>query len=33
MRQETPDLIRIRSNIFDYPVSVFIDSENKDFSI
>ena len=32
MRQETPDLIRIRSNIFDYPVSVFIDGENKDYS-
>lgn len=29
MRQETDDLIRIRSNIFDYPISVFVDSENK----
>jgi len=29
MRQETNDLIRIRSNIFDHPISVFIDSENE----
>jgi hypothetical protein len=30
MRQETDDLIRIRSNIFDYPISVFTDVENNE---
>jgi ribonucleotide reductase alpha subunit len=30
LRQETNDLIRIRNNIFDTPISIFIDIENKE---
>lgn len=32
MRQETNDLIRIRNNIFDTPISIFIDTENKEYT-
>jgi hypothetical protein len=27
LRQETDDLIRLRSNIFSFPISIFTDSE------
>lgn len=29
LRQETNDLLRLRSNIFSYPVSIYIESDNK----
>lgn len=29
MRQETSDLLRLRSNIFSYPVSIFIENVNS----